>query len=142
MIKRSCLRCLYIMKAKDTMLSALFSLCAVGVYYFVYFKAQSLIQNLLANAAVYGARIKGDAYPVYLFGCIGIGDVRASVIVSAVAADIAVCWIYAPTRMEIGILQIYELFCKCKFAFIRVLLSVATEKRCCPFFGSLMDLEQ
>ena len=32
--------------------------------------------------------------------------------------DIAVCWIYAPARMEIGVLQIYELFCKCKFAFI------------------------
>ena len=44
------------------------SLAVIGVYYFIYFKAQSLIQNLLTNAAVYGARIKGAAYPVYLFG--------------------------------------------------------------------------
>ena len=28
--------------------------------------------------------------------------------------DSAVCWIYAPVRMEIGILQIYDLLCGCK----------------------------
>ena len=69
-----------------SLITVLVSLAVIGVYYFVYFKAQSLIQNLLANATVYGARIKGAAYPVYLFGCIGIGDVRASVIVSAAVA--------------------------------------------------------
>ncbi|MDD6323997.1 MAG: hypothetical protein PUA72_00210 [Lachnospiraceae bacterium] len=62
-----------------SLVTVLISLVVIGVYYFVYFKAQSLIQNLLANAAVYGARIKGAAYPVYLFGKIGVGDVRASV---------------------------------------------------------------
>ena len=45
-----------------------------------------MIQDLLANAAVYGARIKGAAYPVYLFGSVGVGNVRASVIVSAAVA--------------------------------------------------------
>ena len=35
---------------------------------------------------VYGVRIKGTAYPVYLFGSIGVGDIRASVIVSAAVA--------------------------------------------------------
>lgn len=69
-----------------SLITVLVSLAVIGIYYFVYFKAQSLIQNLLANAAVYGARIKGAVYPVYLFGCIGIGDVRASVIVSAAVA--------------------------------------------------------
>ena len=67
-----------------SLVTVLISLVVIGVYYFVYFKAQSLIQNLLANAAVYGARIKGAAYPVYLFGKIGVGDVRASVIGSVV----------------------------------------------------------
>lgn len=69
-----------------SLITVLVSLAVIGIYYFVYFKAQSLIQNLLANVAVYGARIKGAVYPVYLFGCIGIGDVRASVIVSAAVA--------------------------------------------------------
>ena len=69
-----------------SLITVLVSLAVISIYYFVYFKAQSLIQNLLANVTVYGARIKGAAYPVYLFGCIGIGDVRASVIVSAAVA--------------------------------------------------------
>ena len=69
-----------------SLITVLVSLAVIGIYYFAYFKAQSLIQNLLANATVYGARIKGAAYPVYLFGCIGIGDVTASVIVSAAVA--------------------------------------------------------
>ncbi|WP_455194740.1 hypothetical protein [Eubacterium ramulus] len=45
-----------------------------------------MIQTLLSNAAVYGARIKGAAYPVYLFGSVGVGNLRASVIVSAAVA--------------------------------------------------------
>ena len=77
-----------------SLITVLVSLAVIGIYYFVYFKAQSLIQNLLANAAVYGARIKGAAYPVYLFGSIGVGDVRASVIVSAaVAVSFFLMWV-------------------------------------------------
>lgn len=66
-----------------SLITVLVSLAVIGAYYFVYFKAQSMIQDLLANAAVYGAQIKSEVYPVYLFGSVGIGDVRASVIVSA-----------------------------------------------------------
>ena len=69
-----------------SLITVLVSLAVIGAYYFVYFKAQSMIQDLLANAAVYGARIKGAAYPVYLFGSVGVGNVRASVIVSAAVA--------------------------------------------------------
>lgn len=69
-----------------SLITVFISLVVIGVYYFAYFKAQGLIWNLLANATVYGARIKGAAYPVYLFGIVGVGDVRASVIVSAAVA--------------------------------------------------------
>ena len=69
-----------------SLITVLISLVVIGAYYFVYFKAQGMIQDLLANATVYGARIKGAAYPVYLFGSVGIGDVRASAIVSAAVA--------------------------------------------------------
>ena len=77
-----------------SLVTVLISLIVIGVYYFVYFKAQSLIQNLLENAAVYGARIKGAAYPVYLFGSVGVGDGRASVIVcAAVAILFGLMWV-------------------------------------------------
>ena len=60
------------------------SLAFIGGYYFFYFKAQTLIQALLANAAVYGEKIKGAAYPLYLFGRVGTGDAFAMAVVSAV----------------------------------------------------------
>ena len=77
-----------------SLITVLISLAVIGVYYFVYFKAQSLIQDLLVNAAVYGERIKGAAYPVYMFGRVGVGNVRASVIVfAAVAALFGLMWL-------------------------------------------------
>ena len=60
------------------------SLAFIGGYYFFYFKAQSLIQDLISNAALYGEKIKGTAYPLYLFGRVGSGDAFAMLIVSAV----------------------------------------------------------
>ena len=52
--------------------------------------------------------------------------------------DTAVCWIYAPARMDIGLLRVYKLLCGRKSAPIRLGLSVAAKKRCGPFFGSVM----
>ena len=70
------------------------SLAFFGGYYFFYFKAQALIRDLLANAAGYAAKIKGAAYPLYLFGKVGIGDGVAMLIVSAVVfALFAVVWV-------------------------------------------------
>lgn len=55
----------------------LISLAFIALYYFVYFKAMNLIRDLIANAALYGDTIKGKAYPVYLFGMVGEGDLKA-----------------------------------------------------------------
>ena len=55
----------------------------IGLYYFVNFKAQEWIRGLVANAAVYGANIKGSAYALYLFGRIGEGDILATAIFTA-----------------------------------------------------------
>ena len=77
-----------------SLITVLVSLSVICLYYFVYFRAQTMIQQLLANAAVYGAQIKGTAYPVYLFGSVGVGDVRASLLVSAaVAALFSLMWV-------------------------------------------------
>lgn len=62
----------------------LLSLVFIVLYYFVYFKAQTLIQELIMNAAVYGARIRGAAYPLYLLGRMGEGNLAAILSVSAV----------------------------------------------------------
>ncbi|MDY3918751.1 MAG: hypothetical protein SOZ59_07075 [Candidatus Limivivens sp.] len=70
------------------------SLVFIGGYYFFYFKAQILIQDLLANAAVYGEKVKGTAYPLYLFGRVGTGDAFAMTVVSAVIlALFALMWV-------------------------------------------------
>lgn len=70
------------------------SLLFFGAYYFVYFKAQTAIRTLVENAALYGEKIIGSAYPVYLFGKAGTGDPAAVAIVSAVVlALFALMWL-------------------------------------------------
>lgn len=70
------------------------SLVFFGLYYFFYFKAQTLITKLLENAAVYGDKIKGAAYLLYLFGRSATGDITALISVSAVIlALFAAAWI-------------------------------------------------
>ena len=74
-------------------ITVLASLAFIIAYYFFYFKAQSVIADLVANAAVYGERIKGAAYPVYLLGRVATGDGAAMAIVSAVVlALFALMW--------------------------------------------------
>ena len=69
-----------------SVIAVLASLTFIAIYYFVYFKAQGVIQNLLANAAEYGAQIKSNAYPLYLFGSVGVGDFKAILIITAAMA--------------------------------------------------------
>ena len=49
-------------------ITVLLSLLFLAAYYFVYYKAQALITLLVENAAVYGMKIRGSAYLLYLFG--------------------------------------------------------------------------
>ena len=70
------------------------SLLGIGLYYFIYFKAQTVISDLVANAVVYGVKIKGAAYPLYLFGRMAEGDWTAMALVSAVVALLtALTWL-------------------------------------------------
>ena len=71
------------MKNKS-LVTVVISLVFIGAYYFFYFKAQAILSDLIANAAVYGDKIKGAAYGVYLFGCIGTGDWKAMLIFGAI----------------------------------------------------------
>ena len=62
------------------------SLLFIGAYYFFYFKAQNMISDLLANLTVYGEKIKGSAYLIFAFGSVGVGDVKATLIMLALVA--------------------------------------------------------
>lgn len=65
-------------------ISVLCSLVFIGLYYFFYFKAQSVLNSLLVNAAAYGEKIQSSAYPVYLFARVGEGDPKAMCLVTLV----------------------------------------------------------
>ena len=69
-----------------SLITVLISLVFLAAYYFFYFKAQTLIQALVENAAEYGSKIRGAAYPLYLFGRVGTGDWLAMLAVTAVVA--------------------------------------------------------
>ncbi len=74
-------------------ITVLAALAFIAAYYFVYFKASILIRDMLQNAAVYGARIKGAAYGLYWFGRIGEGDwLAAFLFTAATAAVFALIW--------------------------------------------------
>ncbi len=61
------------------------SLLFIGGYYFVYFKAQALIRDLAENAVMYGEKIKGAAYGLYIFGGIGAGAIKNALLFFAAA---------------------------------------------------------
>lgn len=71
-------------------ITVLLSLVFFGLYYLVYFKAQEVIQDLLQNALIYGDKVKDQAYPLYLFGRIGEGDITAFLIYTLGIAAVAV----------------------------------------------------
>lgn len=74
-------------------ITVLVSLVFIGAYYFFYAKAQSLLTELLANAAYYGASIRSAAYPLYLVGRVAMGNGSAIAIVSAAVLGLfALVW--------------------------------------------------
>lgn len=60
-----------------SIITVIVSLVFFGAYYVVCFKANELLQGLAVNALEIGEKLKGSAYPIYLFGKIGEGDILA-----------------------------------------------------------------
>ena len=78
---------------RKNFITVIVSLAGIAVYYFFVFKAQTALEALVANAALYGEKVKGAAYPLYLVGCVGTGDGRAMLLVTfIVAALFALMW--------------------------------------------------
>lgn len=57
-----------------SMITVLLSLGFLALYYYVYFKANAMLQYLLANADDISNKVKGAAYPLYWLGRAGEGD--------------------------------------------------------------------
>ena len=70
-------------------ISVFISLVFVGAYYFFYFRASGMIQNMIAHAQEYGEQMKGTAHVLYRFGCIGEGDWLAAAMFLAVTLALA-----------------------------------------------------
>ena len=77
---------------RKSFITVIVSLVFFGLYYFVCFRSQAMIADLLLNAEDVGNKIRG-IYPLYLFGRVGCGDGVAMLIVSAVViALLALVW--------------------------------------------------
>ena len=75
-------------------ITVLVSLLFFAGYYFLYFKAQALITKLVENIGQYSEKIRGAAYPLYLFGRTGEGDPLAVLAVStAILGLFALVWL-------------------------------------------------
>ena len=74
-------------------ITVLISLAFIGAYYFFYFKAQSILNDFIANAVSYSEKIKGAVYPLYIFGKSGTGDIVSIIIFAVfVALTFALTW--------------------------------------------------
>ena len=79
-------------------ITVILSLAFLAAYYFVYYKAQALITLLVENAAVYGMKIRGSAYLLYLFGSVGAGDWLAMGIVTVTQAALLALTLWGIAR--------------------------------------------
>ncbi len=79
-------------------ITVILSLLFLAAYYLVYYKAQALITLLVENAAVYGMKIRGSAYLLYLFGCVGAGDWLAMGIVTVTQAALLALTLWGIAR--------------------------------------------
>ncbi len=84
-------------------ISVIIALVFFGAYYFLYFKANGFIRELIMNAETYAERIKGAAYALFLFGRMGEGAWIPTLITFAAAlAVFALVW-YLMSRSFISI---------------------------------------
>ena len=82
------------LKLKNKSFTTVFAaLLFIAAYYFFYFKANDLIQDILVHADSYGEKIKGTAQLLYLFGRTGEGDITAAIIFTLITAALfALLW--------------------------------------------------
>ena len=85
-------------------LTVLLALVFIALYYFVYFKAQTLIRDVVSNAVLYGEAVKGKAKIVYYFGRAAEGGWAELLLTAAVVLGLfaLTCWVLAKTFLKIA----------------------------------------
>lgn len=68
-----------------SLITVLVSLAFFAVYYVFCFRIQYILQDLIENAVLYGEKVHGAAYPLYLLGQAGAGSYPAMAAVTVVS---------------------------------------------------------
>lgn len=78
----------------NSMVKVVLSLAFIALYYYLYMRAYSVIQQFLSSASAIGGKVKGAAYPLYLVGKAGSGDGAAvGIITGVVIIFFAIVWL-------------------------------------------------
>lgn len=87
-----------------SLLTVLASLLFMGAYFYVCSQSSEVITRFVANALAYGEKIRGAAYPLYLFGQACTGDGMALLMISAVilAAFALLCVLMARSFLKLA----------------------------------------
>ena len=81
-----------------SVVTVLASLAFIALYYFIYFRAQTVITSLAVHAAEVGERIRGAAYPLYIIGQMGTGEPTAILCVTAAVAGMVALTLWILSR--------------------------------------------
>ncbi|MFQ9147910.1 MAG: hypothetical protein ACLR5G_06450 [Eubacteriales bacterium] len=84
-------------------ITVIVSLLFFGAYYLFYFRAQEMLSAFLANAAVWGEKIRGFAYPVYALGMVGTGNIIAMLGCTVIVALLFLLTMYVISKSFIKI---------------------------------------
>ena len=83
--------------------TVILSIAFFGLYYFVSFKINSLLQTVVVNAQAIGGKLKASFYPVYLLGLSCCGKVVPMIICTAVTAALFALMYFILSRSFIKI---------------------------------------
>ena len=75
----SCILGLVVAKISDklknkSIVTVIFSLVFLGIYYYAYYNAFNILQKVIANVETIGEKVRGAAYPLYVLGKCGEGE--------------------------------------------------------------------
>lgn len=88
---------------RKSFFAVVISLLFIGAYYYFCVRAKNIFVYFMAHAAVYGAKVKGSAYVLYLFGRVGEGDPVAALLgIFAVGVCLSLTWLLL-SRSFLGI---------------------------------------
>lgn len=86
-----------------SIITVILSLAFMGVYYFVYFRANEMISELLTHAAETGAGIRDNAHPLYVIGRAAQGDAVSLVMVAAAVLLLFAATVYVMSRSFLAV---------------------------------------